>query len=263
MQPRTPTTGPHGQRVAGKLEKVFLKATYKGKKDAKTFTLRDVDPSVITSSDDLKDLIKTCLHDDIKSGDFDVGYMPGTNVIRVRTEEDLKEMWADIKKSKSQCTTLWCDGLFDDESGKSGKSGRKRKQAASDDESDNEAHQSKKICKKKKVDNEAKVQEIVDSLKSKYGSKYTTFQLQIWAELISSGLYSSTDELLCNNSMFQRAGGGSTSKKKPDQEESGVAQAQTQAATAITHALTGTTKMAPPPPGHGASTSSPAKLIDS
>ena len=80
------------RQVTNKPEKVFLRTTYKGKKEVKKFTHRNVDPALITSSDDLKDLIKTNLHDDTKSGDFDVGYMymMGTEVIRVRTEEDSK-----------------------------------------------------------------------------------------------------------------------------------------------------------------------------
>ena len=127
------------RQVASKLVKVFLKATCKGKKEVKKFTLHNVNPTLITSSNDLKDLIKMNLHDDIKCGDYDVGYMVGTAIIRVRTKEDLKEMWGDIKKS--QCTTLWCDGLVDEESGESGKSsksGCKRKRAVSDEESDDE-----------------------------------------------------------------------------------------------------------------------------
>ena len=146
-------------------------------KEVKKFTLRNIDPTQITSSDDLKDFIETNFHGDMKSGDFDVGYMVGTEIIRVRTEEDLKEMWGETKRSP--CTVLWCDGLVDDSSGKSSKSsksGRKRKRAASDEESDDEANQSTKT-QKKKVDNEIKVQEIVDSLKSKYGTKYTVMQL--------------------------------------------------------------------------------------
>ena len=218
------------RQVDNKLEKVFLKAACKGKKEVKKFTLRNVDPTRITSSDDLKDFIETNFHGDVKSGDFDVGYMMGTEIIRVRSEEDLKEMWGEIKRSP--CTALWCDGLVDDSSGKSSKSsksGRKRKRAASDEESDNEANQPTKIQKKKKADNEIKVQEIVDSLKSKHGTKYTVMQLRIWAELVYSGLYTSTEEPQCNNSMFQRAGGGSSSreKKKQEQNEAGVAQALT------------------------------------
>ena len=85
-------------------------------------------------------------------------------------------MWSEIKRSPR--TGLWCDGLVDDSSSKSSKSGRKRKRAASNEESDDEANQSMKT-QKKKVDNEIKVQEIVDSLKSKHGTKYTVMQLRI------------------------------------------------------------------------------------
>ena len=190
--------------VATKLNKVFLKASCKGKKDVKKFTLRNVDPSLITSSGNLKELIKANLHDDIKSRDFDVGYMIGNEVIRVHTEEDLREMWGDLRKSSS--TTLWCDGLIDEESGKASKSSnssRKRKHVASDDESDGEPSRITKTQKRKKTETDAKVQEVVDSLKSKHGTKYTVFQLRIWAELISSGLHVSTDEPPCNNSMFR------------------------------------------------------------
>ena len=105
--------------------------------------------------------------------------MVGTEVIRVQIKEDLKEMWGEIRKN--QCTTLWCDGLVDDESSKSNKPGRKRKCAASDEESDDKAtsSQSTKTQKKKKMDNEIKVQEVVDvdSLKSKHRTKYTILQL--------------------------------------------------------------------------------------
>ena len=57
---------------------MLLKAACKGKKDIKTFTLSNVDTTTITSSHRLKDLIKESLHDDISSGNFDVGYMQGT-----------------------------------------------------------------------------------------------------------------------------------------------------------------------------------------
>ena len=180
--------------------------------------------------------------------------MQGTNVIRVRTKDDLLEMWSDIRKQRS--CTLWCDGLVEFGS-KYSKSNIKRKHA-SDDESEEELPRSRK--KKKKAANEDRVQEVVDNLRSKQGSKFTTLQLRIWAELISSGLYTSTDEPPSNNSMFQRAGGESSGKKIPNQGES-VAQAFAEAASAITSALTGTTKSAPPTAS--TSTSSPAKLIDS
>ena len=247
----TPCGPDRQQRVDNRLDKVLLKAACKGKKDMKTFTLRNVDTTAITSSHHLKDLIKESLHDDISSGNFDVGYMQGTNVIRVRTKDDISEMWSDIRKQRS-CTTLWCDGLVEFGS-KCSKSNLKRKHA-SDDESEEELPRSRK---KKKAANEDKVQDIVDNLRSKHGPKFTTLQLRIWAELISSGIYTSTDEPPSNNSMFQRAGGESSSKKMPAQGES-VVQAF---ASAITSAVTSATKSASSPAN--ASTSSPAKLIDS
>ena len=132
--------------------------------------------------------------------------MQGTNGVRVRTKDDLLEMWSDIRKQRS--CTLWCDGLVEFGS-KCSKSNIRRKHA-SDDESEEELPRSRK--KKKKAANEDRVQEVVDNLRSKQGSKFTTLQLRIWAELISSGLCTSTDEPPSNNSMFQRAGGESSGK---------------------------------------------------
>ena len=63
-EPRRPSASFFQQSgVASKLDKVFLKASCKGKKDVKKFTLRNVDPSLTTSSGDLKELIKANLHE--------------------------------------------------------------------------------------------------------------------------------------------------------------------------------------------------------
>ena len=42
--------------------------------------------------EDLKGVIKTKLSDDITSGDFAVGYVQGTTVVRIYTSEDLEEL---------------------------------------------------------------------------------------------------------------------------------------------------------------------------
>ena len=94
------------------ISKATLKAVCSGggafKKDAaRTFILRNIDCSKVTTCDDLKDIIKNQLRDDI-SREFDVGYIQGTNVIRVRSEADLAEMWPDLKSGK---VSVWCDGL--------------------------------------------------------------------------------------------------------------------------------------------------------
>lgn len=109
------------------LDKVFLKAVNrKNLKEVKTFMMRDVNTAFIHSLGDLKALIRENFCDDIRR-DFDVGYAQGTNVIRVRSKEDLSEMWSEIRRSKGS-TCLWCDGLIIQE-----KSDRKRK-SISDDE---------------------------------------------------------------------------------------------------------------------------------
>lgn len=57
-----------------------------------------IDTTITASSHNLKELIKESIREDIASGDFDVGYIQGTYVIRVHTKDDISEMWSDIRK---------------------------------------------------------------------------------------------------------------------------------------------------------------------
>ena len=43
-----------------------------------------------------------------QSYNFDVGYMQGTNVVNVRNQDDVLEIWANVKKGAS---VTWCDGM--------------------------------------------------------------------------------------------------------------------------------------------------------
>ena len=43
--------------------------------------------------------------------DFDVGYAQGNDVVRVRSTQNLTELWTELKKSQST-TSSWCDGLY-------------------------------------------------------------------------------------------------------------------------------------------------------
>ena len=98
-------SGPPNSSSTRKVEKILLKAVFKkGKKDPKTFTLRDIDrATVLSGCEALKSLIRKNLKDDITSGDFDVGYIQGSSVVR-----DLVELWSCLSE---KTTTLWCDGL--------------------------------------------------------------------------------------------------------------------------------------------------------
>ena len=75
------------------IDKTTLKAVPSGaayKKDsARSFILRKIDSSKVLSCADLKGIIKEQLQHDVVSGDFDVGYVQGASVIRVRSREDI------------------------------------------------------------------------------------------------------------------------------------------------------------------------------
>lgn len=81
------------------MDRVLLKAVNKkGKKDPNTFTLRDINQHALVTCDDLNGVIKRKLSDDITSGDFDVGYVQGTTVVRIHTSEDLEELWSLLRQ---------------------------------------------------------------------------------------------------------------------------------------------------------------------
>ena len=109
--------------------KVLLKAVSKnGKKNAKTFTLRNISVPNVNTCSLLKNLIRAQLWEDITHCDFDVGYLSGTNVISICNKDDLCEIWANLLKGDK--ITLWCDGL--ERNGE----GRKRKADSDSDDSD-------------------------------------------------------------------------------------------------------------------------------
>ena len=211
-----------GHRVT-MINRLLLKAVPKsgiaGKEEI--FPLHNVDPSEISSCDELKDLIKKRLSGDIIAGEFNVGYFEGSNILRIRSKEDLCEVWSKLHTNTK--TTLWCDGLHaNTEKGEVSKAAKRGR-----DSNDNNSG-------KKKQDREEKVQEIVENLKQKHSeSKFTTMQIRIWAEMVVSGMYSSLDEPP-KTSMFGRAGDGSPQKKTKKSE---VAQALSDAATAITSVI--------------------------
>jgi len=73
-----------------------------------------------------------------------------------------------------------------------------------------------------------------DALKEKHSTRLKHMQMHIWAEMIQSGIYSSTDDPP-STSMFVWAGADGPNKKKGQQNP--VAQAISEAATALTTAF--------------------------
>ena len=233
----------HGSQPTANINRVLLKAVQKDGGKSKMFTIRNIGTN-IHSCDDLKTLIRNQLSGDIITDDFDVGFLDGSNTIRIRTKEDLAEVRSELLKQRK--VTLRCDGLAIQ--GKNTGPPQKRIKDGDVDES--------KACKKKQLDREGKVQKAVDSLKEKHASLYTVMQMRIWAEMIVSGMYSDMDEPP-NTSMFIRAGGG---KNPSSNKQSLVTQAITDAATALTNVLS--PKQTPSSDSNKVSSSSPAKVIE-
>ena len=194
-----------------------------------TFTVRNVNTATIESPAALKS-------ETIFLMILDQFLMWGIFKDPLLSEFGGRKTWCDIRKCKNTC--LWCDGLIETNK----KSKRKRKHVISEDEDSGEDRPKSK--KKHQDSNDEKVQEIVDELKTKHGSKYSFMQIRIWAELIFSRLYASLNDY---NSMFERAGSGGTASKADRKETENVTKVVTEAASAITS-----------PPNH-----SPAKLIES
>ena len=226
------------------------------------FTLRNVNTGQVVSREDVKCVIKTQLQGDIVAGEFDVGIVSSASVISIRSEADVKELWADIQMGKK--TILWCDGLKEKPTESVTNVRRKKRKGSSDmelqldeNESDEDTSQTAKrpSVKKRKIlqeEREERVQSTIEKLKEKHGAGFTPMQIRIWGELVAGDLHSSLDEPP-KPSMFVRAGsGGSVGKKKNDSNS--LTEAVTQAAVAISSVLSPRSN----PPSTG-TTCSPAK----
>ena len=82
-----------------------------------------------------------------------LGFISGASIIRVCNEDDLSELWSDLRKLGSK-VTVWCDGLKDNGTAS-------RKHAHSEDSEDERPSK-----RKKQAEMETKVEEIVDDLKT-------------------------------------------------------------------------------------------------
>ena len=170
------------------IEKVILKAVPKTGKNYKLFSLRSINCNKVVSHDDLKDVIRKQLQDDIQR-DFDIGVVSGSNVISIRTQADLSEFWSDIRKKKN--LLLWCDGLRNNLEGTHHVAGNKRSKRCLEldqsegSESNEEIHAtfkkpgSKKKKKTAQEEKEERVQSCKKELKEKHGTSFTPMQYRI------------------------------------------------------------------------------------
>ena len=105
------------------------------------------------------------MNSDIAIGDFDVGYLQGSTVVQMSTPR--RAVVTVEKKKKQKNTVLLCDGLSAEH------------KHSDNDNSDGE-YQAKKSHKKHDA-NTQQVQDTVDQLNTKHGSKFIQMQFRIWA----------------------------------------------------------------------------------
>ena len=161
------------------INKVLIKAFSKqSKKEWKTFTLRNIDTTVVCTVSHLKDVIKTQLQGDVH-GHFDVGYLQGSNHVTFRSACDIKEVWTDALKGSS--VVLWCDGLRTEQTNPLASRKRKNAIVSSDESSEDEQGRANKKRKRNTAvkSREEKVEEVVNSLKEKHNKLYTPMQYRI------------------------------------------------------------------------------------
>ena len=96
------------------ISKILLKAIFKKAKNLKTpktFTLRNINTILIRSPEALKREIQKQFREEILTNvvQFDVGYQSGSNMVYIRSSQDLVDIWTEI--AKGQKHILWCDGL--------------------------------------------------------------------------------------------------------------------------------------------------------
>ena len=193
--------------------KLLIKVVEKGEKQTKDpgkiFTLRNVNPTSVSSMEGLKSLIRAQLADDIVDR-FDIGYIHSNKIISLRSKEDVIELMSCVQKNDK--ILLWCNGLRKIVSEK--RNPRKRK-SKSVDNSDSDSCDDTPSTKVRKETRDDKVKCCIEELKEKHGqTTYTCMQYRIWAELLSGGVYSSTSEAPTHSTMFMRAGSGGIQKRK-------------------------------------------------
>ena len=125
----------------------------------KTFTLRNVDIDQVTTRDQLKHVILTQLTDDIIiRGDFDVGYYQASTIVSIRSPQDVREIWSDVKRGVKH--VLWCDGLKESTTVAS-KTRKRSKKKDSESDSDEDVVETVTNKKKKQSRKDEKLEEIL------------------------------------------------------------------------------------------------------
>ena len=167
------------------------------KSESKLLMLRNVDYNKLDSPRALKHLILDQFGGEIVPGNlkFDVGYYRGNKRVCLVSVDDMEDVNKLLRSTDGHEVTLWCMGCTT----KTTKQKGKRTWVVSDMDSANDSSsKSERPAKKSKkksryADKLERVDETIDTLKSKHGLMYTNIQYRVWAEAIDSGNHDSFD----------------------------------------------------------------------
>ena len=156
----------------------------------KTFVLRDIDVKKIDNITSMKKQILNqfgsgFVNEDL---DFNIGYYKGTTRIWIRTESDLTEL---LRIMQSKSLTLWCDRV--DQQKRKKRSKLPASEGSSDSDNDQYSQTAKKKRKTASEDKDSRVDDTVDKLREKHGTKWSTIQYRVWAETMVGGRHTSYD----------------------------------------------------------------------
>lgn len=81
------------------INRMFLRAVMKrGNKEGKTFTIRNINTSEVRTCECLRDIIREQLAHNIVDGLFDVGFVDGSHVVRIRSGESILSILRQLRK---------------------------------------------------------------------------------------------------------------------------------------------------------------------
>ena len=157
-------------------------------KKSKTYILRNIACHKISTPTGLKEEILAQFGSDLVSDklDFPVGYVKGGTKVWIRNESDVQDVWNFVRCGDN--VSLWRHGVYVPSTSK-----KHHSSESSGDSDDSSTKKPKKKKRRKRVSVlEAKnnrVEEVVTNLRQKHGTRYTTVQYRLWAEMVDVGTH--------------------------------------------------------------------------
>ena len=213
----SPEHGLETQREEPRIPIISVKIiTPSRKSEYKTFLVRDVTANDVQSLANLRGKFVEELGADLLAKDlqFDLGYYRGNKRMWIRNNSDLSDLL--VRSSEKDELTLWCEGI----STKPTTSGKRKKKSScasrpadyleisSDSDSSTDKPKAKKKKKTLLEEKQDRIDEIVDELREKHRSQYTSLQYRVWAETIVASQHKDTDKpprgsFFCQSQVFR------------------------------------------------------------